>query len=391
MSPRFRFLFTATLIAVSLVVVGSSFKAPKVVHAGNSDKVTICHRTHSVTNPYRRITVARSSVVNANGHQTASHDAYSSILYPSGKPVPNVFNKSMTYTPAPEKKWGDIIPPVDVSNDDLPGNPELNWSNGAGDLRGIDIYNGTGAYAGICKAVSTADYVRGEKEAGIPTADIKTDLEDQAADEDAAALSTCGGSFASCSLATIESLDTTTTSTVAPTTAAPTTVAPTTTVASAASGAAGVTTTTVAGNTGTLKGIIWIDVNRDGKRDADEPFLKNTKLSITSGTTTLTAYTDENGAYSVANVAPGTWSVVAKLSVKDLKMVYDTTGAADWKATVVVPANGVGVANFAAADKTSADVLPETGTNHDLALSLMALVLLAGGAVIVASRRRIYE
>ena len=140
-----------------------------------------------------------------------------------------------------------------------------------------------------------------------------------------------------------------------------------------------------------MKGIVWIDVNRDGKRDADEPVLKNTKLSITSGSTTYTEYTDENGAYQVLNIAVGTWSVVAKLSASDLKMVYDTTGAVDWKASVVVPANGVGIANFAAADKTSEDALPATGANNGMSLSLLALVLLAGGVLIVGSRRRTYE
>ena len=214
MSPRFRFLYAAFLMAVSLVVVGSSFDSPAPAHAADGHKVVICHRTHSVKNPYRRITVARASVINKHGHQNASHDTYSSTLYPGGKPVPNVFNKSMTYTPSSEKKWGDIIPKTDVSGDPIPGNPSVNFSNGSGDLRGLDIYDGKGDYEGLCKDISTAEFVAGEKDAGISTEDIRDDLADQEADEDKDALALCKGDFSKCPLSDIDSLDVTTTSSI---------------------------------------------------------------------------------------------------------------------------------------------------------------------------------
>jgi LPXTG-motif cell wall-anchored protein len=109
-------------------------------------------------------------------------------------------------------------------------------------------------------------------------------------------------------------------------------------------------------------------MNRDGVRDQNEPFLKSTKLSVSSGTTSLTAYTDDNGLYKVSNVAPGTWAIAASLSISELEMVYDTTGAADWKATAIVPVNGVGTANFAAAGKsTIALSLPQSSVSSVIA------------------------
>jgi LPXTG-motif cell wall-anchored protein len=268
----------------------------------------------------------------------------------------------------------------------------------------------------------------------------------------------------------------TTTTTVAPTT---TTVAPTTTTI------APTTTTTIPSVTGALRGITWVDMNRNDVRDENEPFLKNTKLvatqdsSVASQSVSSTGVsavsfslsTDENGYYEVPKLAPGKWTVAAVLSIKELDRVYDSVGAADWKVTTTVPVNGVGVADFAAAGKstislsipdesiskvdalwagsdssfcskddlvftgqvtsgklkltgvpngnyrisetdscetgvayiktsvaksattavTYAPQLPQTGAKNELDLSLFALVLLTGGTVIVASRRRKYS
>ena len=101
-----KFLYLSLLVSAGLLAV------PRVASAAppaNSNNVTICHRTHSVTNPYVRITVSESAISNAaNKHGGSKHDQY-----PTGasKPVPNVYDPTKSYVPN-QKKWGDIIPNV---------------------------------------------------------------------------------------------------------------------------------------------------------------------------------------------------------------------------------------------------------------------------------------
>ncbi|NTW39848.1 MAG: hypothetical protein HGA44_08140, partial [Cellulomonadaceae bacterium] len=52
------------LLTLGLVAVGLPAMA---AGGGSSDPVTLCHRTRSVTNPYRRITVDQSAVTGNNG------------------------------------------------------------------------------------------------------------------------------------------------------------------------------------------------------------------------------------------------------------------------------------------------------------------------------------
>lgn len=63
--PRKIFFRLATV--AGLVVSGSAAVANIAQAAPPTNKVTICHRTHSVKNPYVRITVNQSSVGNGNG------------------------------------------------------------------------------------------------------------------------------------------------------------------------------------------------------------------------------------------------------------------------------------------------------------------------------------
>ncbi|MEY2768323.1 MAG: hypothetical protein RI912_1986, partial [Actinomycetota bacterium] len=76
------------LIAASGLAISAAAAVANLAQAAppsGSDKVEICHRTHSVTNPYVRITVAQRSVGNGNGkHGGNSHDQYSTVLFPSG-------------------------------------------------------------------------------------------------------------------------------------------------------------------------------------------------------------------------------------------------------------------------------------------------------------------
>ena len=87
-----------------LVVVAAVLLAaltPGVAWTAPEEKVLICHRTNSPTNPYNQIAVARSSVISAHG------DHVGPIFEPGAD------------------EWGDIIPPV-------PGLPlGRNWPEGS--------------------------------------------------------------------------------------------------------------------------------------------------------------------------------------------------------------------------------------------------------------------
>lgn len=61
-------------------------------NGGGNQKVTLCHRTNSETNPYVRITVSINSVVKGHGH-----DGHGGPIFQAGM-------KSA------KQKWGDIIP-----------------------------------------------------------------------------------------------------------------------------------------------------------------------------------------------------------------------------------------------------------------------------------------
>ena len=365
--------------AVALVVPQSAGAVPPV-----TKKVTICHRTHSVTNPYVKITVAESAIGNgASKHGGVKHDQYSSVLFPGGKPNPNVFNSSVTYSPATEKKWGDIIPNVYTDNSAF-------TAQGAGTNFtgiGVDIYNGTNGKSGICKAMNARDFYEVEKANGVATQDILDDLEESKdSDEFASALSACGGSFATCTdptkLGTTSiTIDTTTTTIVAATT---TTVkgATTTTV----KGATTATTATTVAATRKLKGTLWIDTNRDGKKDTAEKVLTNYTVTVKAGsgnssTQTYTVTTDSAGNYEVDNIPAGNWIVTpAALPSANYEKVFDTdsnTTSADWVVTASVPATGEATADFATALSAAALASGATDTLGAVAVAPTTTVALA--------------
>jgi LPXTG-motif cell wall-anchored protein len=115
-------------------------------------------------------------------------------------------------------------------------------------------------------------------------------------------------------------------------------------------------------------------MNRNGGREANEPFLPNTKVVASKpGSSSASALSNSSGLYEIQNVAPGTWTLTAELTATELERVYDTTGEVDWTATAAVPAGGVGQADFAAAGrstislsllKTSAVVAKWAGTDE---------------------------
>jgi hypothetical protein len=83
----------------------------------HTSKITICHATHAVNNPYVVITVAREAADGIAGNSGGGGDHYAE------HDTEEVFNSSMEQG----DEWGDIIPPQDDDGFDMPHNG-LNWS-----------------------------------------------------------------------------------------------------------------------------------------------------------------------------------------------------------------------------------------------------------------------
>src|SRR4051794_44786 len=143
------------VLAVLLVCIGLATVPGPASAAGN--KVTICHRTHSTKNPYRRIDVGVSAV---NGSSTNDHTHHTGPL----------FDPTYTYPPN-AKVWGDVIPDSKSGG----AGAGLNWTTA-----GKAMFAAAG-----CAALTAQEFYNVEREAGVPASEILVDLADQGADADA--------------------------------------------------------------------------------------------------------------------------------------------------------------------------------------------------------------
>lgn len=97
--PQYQLWIAADVIAAAAVAPSPTSTAT-AIPAAPTGKVTICHATSSVRNPYVEVTVSTSAVTRKQGHGSHMGGVY------------------------PVAGWGDVIPPFD-------GFPGLNWPAGA--------------------------------------------------------------------------------------------------------------------------------------------------------------------------------------------------------------------------------------------------------------------
>jgi hypothetical protein len=192
-------------------------------------KTTICHRTSSEKNPYRRITVSQNALAKQAGHK-----GHTGSVWVSRRPP----------------KWGDVVPDATEG-----GSTQVaeNWTPaGQAVWRGTTTTS-TGGPA--CGRMSALRFYEVQKEAGVSDADIVADLNAQEANEDAALLASLGGSFTVANLGRLGEV----TATTAPADA-------------------------VTGTTATLHGSVAV-----AAATAQVTFLLGTDSSLRTGTTTTSA------------------------------------------------------------------------------------------------------
>lgn len=168
--------------------------------AAGAGKITICHRTHSVTNPYRMITVSNNAVNKARGHKVHTGGVFNTTA-----------NYYVTAGGSNPKVWGDIVPGGDSDGTPYNGTNSIayNWTTA-----GKTFFPG-GANASKCGKLTAKQFYDIEIAAGENPTDVLADLNEQDANEDIAVLSALGGSFTSGNITSAGStvLDTTTAAT----------------------------------------------------------------------------------------------------------------------------------------------------------------------------------
>lgn len=284
------------------------------------EKVTICHRTHSVTNPYRMITVSKNSVdgplnVRSSGNPSSSagdhagyvHNGYhrsgNSYVrdYPSN---PRVFSSTFAYS-GPNKVWEDIIP----SFTKLSGSTTVTYNGVNWDAAGKAIYFGTGSSFGACKKMTAREFYDSEVAAGQTPTNIFNEIRDQAADEDGGINPT-----------KLSDLPSEPSHPKGPTPPA-----------------------SVASDSQKIHGHVWEDADHDGLEGGSESKMSGVTVTLldASGATLATTTTDSNGDFSFSSVDEGLYKVNYTLPSL-FSYTYDSTTASDGNTTVNVPSGGSG-------------------------------------------------
>ena len=163
--------FPARIIALS-AVIGVSIATPAQA-SGTVRGMTICHRTHSRTAPYRRIKVIAGDLSTHAGDSGSVFDA----------------------TVPAQSSWGDVIPDTANGGSDTAA---LNFTGA-----GRDIWSGTGVSSGLCRSMTAGQFAAIEEGAGVPPEQIAADLQSQHALGDAKVAAALGGSFLHHSVARI--------------------------------------------------------------------------------------------------------------------------------------------------------------------------------------------
>ena len=328
-------LAIASLLSLGLLV--SATQSASATPRTNV-KVTICHRTHSVTNPYRMITVSMNSVngpLNTRtGNPTTSatvgdhagyvHNKFAKTgsharVYPSN---PHVFSSTFSYSGA-NKVWEDIIPPfTQTKNGSTATYNGFNWS-----VEGKAIYFGTGSSHGACKKMTAKEFYDSEVAAGQTPKDVLDDIKEQEAEED-------GGLKPN----SVNDLPNEPSHPNGPT-----------------------PPSNIGSQSQKLLGRVWYDDNHDGT-DTGENGAPSVTVELVDpdGNVAGTTATDANGNYEIPSVAEGKWKVRYVLPT-GYSYTYDSTDASDGDTSAIVPAGGAGY-SWAGLILTSAGFSPPTFT-----------------------------
>lgn len=162
------------------------------------DKVTICHRTHSTTNPYRMITVSTSAVdgdlhtpTSGNEPQGGSGDhagyVHNKVTQGSGQnpdvhnapSASKLFGPSYAY-PANQKIWEDIIPPFSVVRQNTTLKyPGMNWTDIGKAIFYGQSFGGVD-YSGLCGKSGAKEFAQSEYDSWLADNPNATDSQKSA-------------------------------------------------------------------------------------------------------------------------------------------------------------------------------------------------------------------
>ena len=112
-------------IAVLLIGFGTIGGIAAVAGATPNDKVTLCHATSSVSNPYTNPTVDKSAVAEQNNPGRNGHDTHVNDIIPPFTHTP-VDYPGKNWTTANQTIWANGCAAVPVPTNPPPTNPPTN-------------------------------------------------------------------------------------------------------------------------------------------------------------------------------------------------------------------------------------------------------------------------